>query len=135
MDLHFIGVDALRLDPHLPKYFLLEIVGVKEVRLIIEREERMDLFANVTLRNVLIFDRRLKLGYDAVYIRRGAVVEFNQVKIHSPRALAINLGKSTLSLLDSAVVEPPVAIISNESDLRMTNSVIISSLMLYRVIP
>ena len=110
--------------PRLPEGFSLEIVGLNGVHLVLEDGRQFAVFVNMTLKNCFIFDRRRDRQLAAISITDGALVDFIRVKIHSPRALAIHLAKSTLSLVGSAIVDCGSAVLSFESVLRVTDTVI-----------
>ena len=127
-----VYIDAIGMIPviEVPKSFSLEIVGVKDVRLVAEKIESIRVVGlNLTLRNILIFDRRFRFNLKNPFINITgyARVEFSRVKIDSPRSIAIGMLKSTLALVGSSVVECHSALVSMESVLRCSNSVLRSS--------
>jgi len=119
--------------------FSLEIIGVKDV-FVIESTRSIDIVsANLTLKNLLIFDQRIRVHTPTISIKAGvnggAKVELVAVKIHSPRAIAVHLQKSSLSFVRSAIVECISAVISHESIFHSTNSVISSSTNTATLVP
>ena len=120
-----IYVDALETARKFPKGFSMEIVGVKNVRLIYETLIQFHIKSlTLILSNVFIFDCRLNRHYSTISLTEGACVQFMHVNVHSPRADAMWVVSSKLTLVRTAITECNVAICSDKSDLRLTDCVI-----------
>ena len=84
--------------PYVPHEFSVEIVGVKDVRLVLFSREMFVVGLNLTLRNVLIYDCRLNLQERTILCHK-ANVDFHDVKIHAAdRSAYITQEGANLSL-------------------------------------
>ena len=120
-----VYVDALTPAGNFPKEFSLEIVGVKNVRLIFETVDCFMIRSlNLTLKNVSVFDRRLNLFRPTIVVGDGACVQLNHANVHSPKAVAIYMNESKLSLVRTSFAESNSAVVSMKSDLHLTDCVI-----------
>ncbi len=96
----------------------LEIVGIKNVRLVYVMLDALIAFGtvNLTLKNILIFDRRIKRQFAMIHIADSAHAEFIRVRIHANQAIAVSVyNKSKLSLVNSAITECQRAVRSADS--------------------
>ena len=119
-----VYIDPLSAVGNFPKEFSLEIVGVKNVRLIFETLDCFPISMNLTLRNVSVFDRRLHRFYPAIIVERGGCFELIRANVHTPKVIAISLKESKLMLVRTTVTDCCTAVCSGKSDLRLTECVI-----------
>ena len=107
--------------------FSLEIVGVKNVRLVFQsREVIVTGGVNLTLRNVLVYDRRpVWTGQPTFLVDDGARVHFLDVKINAPRSVAAVVNEdSKLTVTRGVITGCWRAIFASGSELRLDESVI-----------
>ena len=123
-----IYIDPWNISTQLIDGLSLEIVGVKNVRLVLEKIIGIGIAAShLTLKNILIFDRRQNRRLPTFGLLDGSHVEFVNVKINAPRALVFKLiEKCRLSLTESVMNECCEAVLSEDSDVQLKDTSICS---------
>ena len=107
--------------------FSLEIVGTKNVRLILENQPVNVMTPKISFKNLLVYDRRLSHETPTFLLSFCLTAEFTNVKIHAPGATAVSIlprGGSKITVKRSVINGCYNGISVIQSDLRLEESII-----------
>ena len=117
----FAGAEILEDDD--PTDFAYEVVGVKDVRLVVKNHDHLHIgYVGVTLKNLDIIDCRSVRTSPTVTVRRGADAEFIGVRILAPQARALGVyEKARLSLVQCEIVDCLDVVLCDNSEMVFTD--------------
>ena len=111
--------------PGILKDFSLEIIGVKNVRLIFETHGVTVSGVKLTLRNLLVYDRRRMWNKEPIFhVHLGASADFIDVKIHDQGRCAVVLHRTSKVVMHGCIIYGSwKAITAVECDVYLSESV------------